>query len=153
MTQDKSENLALPIILGLVLILGAGALVWYTLPQSKRPQMEPAREAATTAEETEEGETTGAEVPLPPVDLEAAIAAVQAGGCTACHTIPGIPGAVGQVGPNLANIGVDAATRREGYDAERYNPGVDHGAERLRRPGVPDRTLYCGDHAGNSTCR
>lgn len=55
-----------------------------------------------------------------PVDLEQVIAAINKGGCTACHTIPNIPNAVGQVGPNLSNIGVEAATRREGYTAQEY---------------------------------
>ena len=54
------------------------------------------------------------------VDLEATIAAVNKGGCTACHTIPDIPGAVGVVGPSLANIGLDGADRRPGYTAEEY---------------------------------
>lgn len=53
-------------------------------------------------------------------DLDAVIAAIDKGGCVACHTIPNIPNAVGQVGPNLSNIGVDAATRRDGYSAEEY---------------------------------
>ena len=54
------------------------------------------------------------------VDMDAVIAAVNKGGCIACHTIPDVPGAVGQVGPDLSNIGVNAATRREGYTAEEY---------------------------------
>lgn len=53
-------------------------------------------------------------------NLDAVIAAINKGGCTACHTIPNIPGAVGQVGPNLSNIGVDAANRRPGYTAQEY---------------------------------
>jgi nitrite reductase (NO-forming)/hydroxylamine reductase len=57
---------------------------------------------------------------VPEVDIDAAIAAANKGGCAACHVIPGIPNAQGQVGPNLSNIGVDAATRREGYTAQEY---------------------------------
>jgi hypothetical protein len=38
----------------------------------------------------------------------------------ACHTISGVPGAVGKVGPNLSNIGNDAATRIKDYTAEQY---------------------------------
>ena len=53
-------------------------------------------------------------------DLAAVTAAINAGGCVACHTIPNIPGAIGQVGPNLSNIGVDAGGRIEGYTAEAY---------------------------------
>ena len=75
--------------------------------------------AAKTETETagESNETTSESSPA---DLETVIAAINTGGCTACHTIPGIPNAIGQVGPNLSNIGVDAATRREGYTAEEY---------------------------------
>jgi cytochrome c551/c552 len=62
----------------------------------------------------EEGAATTAQ------DLDAVIAAIDKGGCVACHTIPNIPGAVGQVGPNLSRIGADAANRREGYTAEAY---------------------------------
>jgi len=62
----------------------------------------------------EEGPATTAQ------DLSAVIAAIDKGGCVACHTIPNIPGAVGQVGPNLSRIGVEAANRREGYTAEAY---------------------------------
>jgi len=47
-------------------------------------------------------------------------AAFAAAGCGGCHTIPGIPNAVGQVGPNLSNIGSDAANRIAGTDAETY---------------------------------
>jgi hypothetical protein len=53
-------------------------------------------------------------------NLDAVIAAIDKGGCVACHTIPNIPGAVGQVGPNLSRIGAEATTRREGYTAEAY---------------------------------
>lgn len=59
--------------------------------------------------------TTGA----PPAPAEVA-AIVTKGTCFACHVIPGIPTAVGQVGPNLSNIGVDAATRIPNYTAEQY---------------------------------
>ena len=42
------------------------------------------------------------------------------GGCAGCHMIPGIPGANGQIGPDLANIGVDGATRVDGLSSEAY---------------------------------
>lgn len=54
------------------------------------------------------------------VDMEAVIAAVNKGGCAACHVMPGIPGAVGVIGPDMTNIGVDAATRVPGESAEEY---------------------------------
>ena len=38
-----------------------------------------------------------------------AIAALQKGGCGACHTIPGVPGAVGNIGPDLSKVGETAA--------------------------------------------
>lgn len=68
----------------------------------------------TPADQTEAG---AAESAAAPADV---VAAINKGGCPACHTIPGVPGAQGQVGPNLSNIGVTAATRREGYTAEQY---------------------------------
>lgn len=34
-----------------------------------------------------------------------ALAAIQKGGCAACHTIPGVAGAVGSIGPDLTNAG------------------------------------------------
>lgn len=54
------------------------------------------------------------------VDMEAVIAAVTKGGCAACHVMPGIPGAVGVIGPDMTNIGVEAATRVAGESAEEY---------------------------------
>ncbi len=42
------------------------------------------------------------------------------GGCIGCHTIPGIPNALGQVGPHLGAIGLVAADRVAGLDAEGY---------------------------------
>jgi cytochrome c peroxidase len=48
------------------------------------------------------------------------VAAFTKAGCAGCHTIPGIPDAVGTVGPELSNIGGDAATRKSGLDAEGY---------------------------------
>ena len=78
-------------------------------------EMAMATEPVTVAAGGEEAADTTAAGPS-----EAALAAINAGGCTACHTIPDIPGAVGRLGPNLANIGVDAAGRRDGYTAEEY---------------------------------
>ncbi len=52
--------------------------------------------------------------------IDDVIAAVNNGGCIACHTIPGVPNAVGLIGPDLSLIGVDAATRIDGYTATEY---------------------------------
>jgi cytochrome c oxidase subunit 4 len=41
-------------------------------------------------------------------------------GCGACHTISGVSGAIGEVGPSLDGIGVRAATRKPGINAEKY---------------------------------
>jgi cytochrome c peroxidase len=48
------------------------------------------------------------------------VAAFNKGLCGSCHVIPGIPGARGQVGPDLSNIGAEAAQRRPGYTALEY---------------------------------
>ena len=48
------------------------------------------------------------------------VAAFSKGACGSCHVIPGIPGANGQVGPDLSDIGVEAADRRPGYTALEY---------------------------------
>jgi nitrite reductase (NO-forming)/hydroxylamine reductase len=112
--QSTNENLFLPTILALLFVLAAAALVWVT---EIRPSIAPvAAEAPPAAPES----AVAPAEPAGPVDLDSVIAIINKGGCIACHTIPGIPGAVGQVGPNLSNIGVDGAGRREGYTAEEY---------------------------------
>jgi nitrite reductase (NO-forming)/hydroxylamine reductase len=102
--DDKvaGQDLILPIILGLLFVLIAAALVWST---QIRPSLRPEKASETTTA---------------PVDMDAVIAAVNKGGCTACHTIPNVPGAVGQVGPDLSHIGVNAAHRIPGYTAKEY---------------------------------
>ena len=120
MTNDQetpSPELYVPVILAVLFILFVAALVWIT--QIKPIADQVAAERATAAARAEEVADTAAE-PGAPVDLEAVTAAINAGGCVACHTIPGISGAVGQVGPDLTNIGVEAASRRDGYTAEAY---------------------------------
>jgi len=47
---------------------------------------------------------------------EIAVAAIQKGGCSACHVIPGVPGAVGTIGPDLSKIGVVAKERLAGSE-------------------------------------
>ncbi|MFQ5612632.1 MAG: c-type cytochrome [Anaerolineae bacterium] len=61
-----------------------------------------------------------AEPASPPVTAAEAEAAFAKGGCGACHTLPGITGAVGQFGPDLSEIGEEAAERIAGYSAEEY---------------------------------
>jgi len=72
--------------------------------------------ATDTVTATSDVTTTTA---APPAPAEVA-AIVTKGTCFACHVIPGVTTAVGQVGPNLSNIGVDAATRIPDYTAEQY---------------------------------
>lgn len=43
-------------------------------------------------------------------EWQLALSAFQEGGCGACHVIPGVPGAVGVLGPDLSNLGDQAAT-------------------------------------------
>ena len=40
--------------------------------------------------------------------------------CVTCHTVEGIPEAVGLLGPDLSNIGAEAANRKPGTSAEDY---------------------------------
>ncbi len=53
-----------------------------------------------------------AEKPAGLYDKELALAAIQKGGCTACHTIPGAAGA-GTIGPDLSKIGQVVKARLE----------------------------------------
>lgn len=88
------------------------------------PTPTPPEEAEDAVAEDETGpteessETAGAEGTGP--ELEAVAAVVEKGGCATCHAIPDIPNAVGVVGPDLSNIGAEAADRIEGYTAEEY---------------------------------
>jgi mono/diheme cytochrome c family protein len=78
----------------------------------------------TTNELTATDGLTGTEAittanPAPEAPAEVAAIFLKAG-CIGCHVIPGVPNAIGQIGPNLSNIGVDGATRIEGYSSEEY---------------------------------
>ena len=89
------------------------------------PTVPPATATALPALSITDMVTTTAESALvdtgtPPEASAAVVAAVTKGTCNACHTISGVPGAVGIVGPNLANIGNEAADRIPGYSAEQY---------------------------------
>ncbi len=88
---------------------------------------EPAPEEAAPPEET--GAPTPEEPPAAPAEPGQAgqalappqvVSAFNKGGCAGCHVIPGVPGATGRIGPDLSTIGVDAATRIPGMDAEAY---------------------------------
>ncbi len=123
--NHNNDNIYLPIALGLLFFLVAAAISWVTLPAAKRGIVEevkagevPVMEEAATAEE--EATNTEEAAPAVEVDLDSVIATINKGTCFACHTIPNIPNAMGQVGPDLSNIGVDGATRIDGYTAEDY---------------------------------
>ena len=75
------------------------------------------------------------------VNMDAVIAAINKGGCIACHTIPNIPGAVGVVGPNLSNIGVEGAT---------YVPGLSV-AEYIRQS-IVDPNAFITPHCPTGDC-
>lgn len=129
--QESSSNFVFFAIVGTIFVITIVILVlWmqnvnvktttgggFSFNNGKRVKFTPAPVVA-------EGESAeAAEAPAAAtggVDMDAVIAAVNKGGCIACHTIPDVPGAVGVVGPNLSNIGVDAATRIDGYSAEEY---------------------------------
>lgn len=91
-----------------VLPLGDGSVK--TAEQPAAPAPAPATAAPAAAAAPADGG----------VNMEAVMAAVTKGGCAACHVMPDIPGAVGVIGPDMTNIGVDAATRVEGQSAEEY---------------------------------
>ena len=127
MSTFQKQILGTIIGLGLFFLVGA-AVVAYSLmgaagalPEGDSAAGQPSsgQEAAASDSGSEVAAAADAEVPAD-VDLEAAIAAINKGGCIACHTIPDVPGAVGLVGPNLSNIGLDAATRIDGYSAVDY---------------------------------
>lgn len=68
-------------------------------------------------------------------DRELALAAFTKGSCGACHVIPGVPGAVGTIGPDLSEIGQEAAERLAG--GEYTGPAKsaqDYLAEAIREP-------------------
>ncbi len=62
-------------------------------------------------------ESTPAAIVLDEADVATAFTK---GACAGCHVIPGVRGASGAIGPDLTSIGVDAATRIEGYSAQEY---------------------------------
>ncbi len=108
-SKNSSGNIYAAIVAAIIFVGVVAALVWTT---QVKPIVQPPEVETHQAEES-----AGA---VAPVDMDAVIAAINKGGCSSCHTISGIPGAIGQVGPNLSNIGVDGAGRRDGYTAEAY---------------------------------
>ncbi len=78
--------------------------------------------AETTASETESVAQTGAVAMIQSTAPSHAVAAFNKGGCAGCHVIPGIPGRQWPDRPRPANIGVDGATRIDGYTAARVHP-------------------------------
>ena len=133
--NDHGVNIIFLLIAGLILLIGficASIYVDTTMPSSRDYEaissgqisagigdlVRQGRRIRVTPTPVEaSAEDAGAEAA---VDLDEVIAAINKGGCIACHIIPNIPGAVGQVGPDLSNIGVEGAARREGYSAEEY---------------------------------
>ncbi|MCB0155293.1 MAG: c-type cytochrome [Anaerolineae bacterium] len=100
-------------------ISSTGGGFWARFHRGRRVRVETAAAAAPETAPAEVSSEAGA-VGGADSEIDAVIAVVNAAGCQACHTIPGIPNAVGQIGPDLSNIGTNAATRREGYSAEQY---------------------------------
>ncbi len=118
---DNISQLSVTAIVSVLFILLATWLVWSTqvnIPQGQlavehtSAQAKPVEVADDASTDTTEGTA--------PTDMDAVILAFNKGTCIACHTIPNVPGAVGQIGPNLSNVGIDGAERREGYTAEDY---------------------------------
>lgn len=94
---------------------------WTRFHRGRRVRLETAAPTEAETAQTETGEAAGPGAAAEGSgDLEAVVAVVNAAGCQACHTIPNVPNAVGQIGPDLTNIGTEAATRRDGYSAEEY---------------------------------
>ena len=121
--ESTSNELFIPVIPAALFILIVVSLVWITQikPITDQGFVAPPIAAASEAEVADTSAASAESVDsTTPIDIDMVIAAINKGGCVACHTIPNIPDAIGQVGPNLSNIGVDGATRREGYSAEEY---------------------------------
>ena len=130
--EEKGMDVSFFIIVAFVLIAGIVCSVFWV--SNMRPGRSSESEVSAAGEDTADGAfssevRSGRRVrltPTPtvdpdaPVSLDDAVTAINSGGCPACHTIPDIPNAAGQIGPDLSNIGSNAATRREGYSAEEY---------------------------------
>ncbi len=108
---------------------GTGAETTAAVEEAAPPETTPEEPASQEAATPEEAESPTPEEPPPaepaPVSQEAmappqVVSAFNKGGCAGCHVIPGVPGATGRIGPDLSTIGVDAATRVQGMDAEAY---------------------------------
>ncbi len=94
------------------------------------PTPSPITEAPETPPEGNEGQQEPAAVaPAPPASSTASVGRqifITGAGegaatpCVTCHVIEGVPEAVGLLGPDLSNIGTDAATRKPGVSAEEY---------------------------------
>jgi hypothetical protein len=84
-----------------------------TAEPTAEPTVEPTVEPTTAPEPAP---AAVAAVPAP-ADVEPIVTKA---GCIGCHVIPGIPAAVGAIGPNLTDIGVNAATRVPGLSATEY---------------------------------
>jgi hypothetical protein len=87
-----------------------------TTPVGPASEIQPVADDVITGTETAVAATLSAAHEPSPL----AVATVAKAGCGGCHTIPGVPAAVGQLGPDLANIGATAATRKPAFSAEAY---------------------------------
>ena len=79
------------------------------------------------------------------------MAALQKGGCGACHVIPGVPGAAGTIGPDLTAIGDVVEARLESRRIQRGSkkharilPGSVECPGRLYIPGLRRENLQPG---------
>ena len=90
------------------------SLLWLAACQS--PTQVPPTEALPNPVESLEAEPPEKEEPPEQPSeggSELAVAALQKGGCGACHVIPGVPGAAGTIGPDLSAIGEVVEARLE----------------------------------------
>ncbi len=113
MTEEQNKidgQVAIASLLAVFFILLTAGLLWFV--QIKIPQEQAKADRLAKSQMAKTG--TASEI-----DMAAVEAAIAKGGCAACHTIPEV-GAAGQVGPNLSNIGADAASRIPGYSATEY---------------------------------
>ena len=127
-SHDNQLNLSFIIIVGSIVIIGIISIIFWILNiQTTTDDVSVRLDSGNTSGPAAFGRsrltptpTTDPVAATAQAEVDQIAAAINAGGCIACHTIPEIPGAVGQIGPDLSNIGVDGATRVAGYSAEEY---------------------------------
>jgi cytochrome c peroxidase len=114
----RRSNLPFIALLLLILILPPILGAWLGLRHAASTE-EVAAEVTPGAPAVPTSEPAAARPPqlLAPPDV---VVAFNKGGCGNCHVIPGVPGANGQVGPDLSDLGAEAAERRSGISAGEY---------------------------------